>query len=158
MRSVRVILRHAMRARLVTILIAGIVTSACRRERPCGDLLEYDAVRNVCVCPDEGEWDHDAGRCTTDAGTSDAGSSGCDPLEATACGGTGRCTWVQRSTEAGETECVPDGSVASNGACAVGEAGYDDCARGLVCMGSRCRPICRVRRHGGRGGREPFRV
>lgn len=63
--------------RTVSLLLLCLVTSACRRERPCGD-LEHDPVRNVCVCPAGTAWDGDAAGCAADGGTvaADSGRDG----------------------------------------------------------------------------------
>lgn len=90
--------------RTLSLVLICLLTSACRRERPCGD-LDHDPVRNVCVCPDGTAWDADAATCAADAGTvapadggHDAGrdDGGCEaPLGAVEnCTGCGdRCAW-----------------------------------------------------------------
>lgn len=63
--------------RAISLVLLCLITSACRRERPCGD-LEHDAVRNVCVCPTGTAWDGDAASCAADGGTEIAADSGRD--------------------------------------------------------------------------------
>src|SRR5678815_4710393 len=66
----------------------------------------------------------------------------CNPVAQTSCGLGEKCTWIHldSSTGRGELGCVADQPVASGDACTVGPdgptTGYDDCARGDLCVDS----------------------
>lgn len=79
----------------------------------------------------------------------------CDPVAQTGCSTGKKCTWVRSSASAGALGCVPAGTVARGGGCRYADGGvasgtgYDDCAKGLVCLGGAdagqvgtCAAIC----------------
>ena len=80
------------------------------------------------------------------------GQDVCNPLAAPGSQGcaTGqKCTWIEIADTPdplGKVGCVPDGTAQLGAACtrgAVGEAtGFDNCAAGLICIGSVCQDIC----------------
>ena len=119
---------------------------SCRTDR-CWRTPGVDAGIDADVVADAGPVDAQVAPDTgSDADPGDAGPiRGCDPLTHAECGAGQRCAWVQLSADMGETRCVDDGTVAAGGACtrgALGDSGYDDCGRGLVCLDDLCTAVC----------------
>ena len=89
----------------------------------------------------------------TDGGT-DGGGMICNPLTQTGCSTGEKCTWIndQDNPPIGHVGCAPEGGVggtpiALGGACTdpvAGPMGYDDCAKGTVCLSGECKQICDV--------------
>lgn len=88
---------------------------------------------------------------TDDAAISDAGGDAsvggdCSVTTQTGCESTGRCAWVTLSGTTGVARCVPNGVVPIDGACTRGpdgaDTGYDNCARGGVCVNGKCGTVC----------------
>jgi hypothetical protein len=79
--------------------------------------------------------------------TAATGATTCNPVTQTGCLATEKCTWIvdQDNPAVGHVGCVPNGTQATECACtrgAAGATGYDDCERGDICVGGRCRDIC----------------
>src|SRR5688572_1976266 len=71
----------------------------------------------------------------------------CNVLAQTGCLATEKCTWIadQDNPAVGHVGCVPNGGQAIECACtrgAAGTTGYDDCARGSICVAGQCKTIC----------------
>ena len=88
------------------------------------------------------------------AGGGDGSGSICNPLTQTGCSTGEKCTWIndQDNPPIGHVGCAPEGGVggtpiALGGACTdpvAGPMGYDDCAKGSVCLSGECKQICDV--------------
>ena len=81
-----------------------------------------------------------------DAG-GDAGPGVCNPLTQAGCAAGEKCTWIndQDNPPIGHVGCAPDGTLAIGTACTAppaGPMGYDDCAKGSVCLSGECKQIC----------------
>ncbi|MFN0250730.1 MAG: hypothetical protein ACKV2T_27870 [Kofleriaceae bacterium] len=84
----------------------------------------------------------------------DGGGMTCNPLTQTGCNTGEKCTWIsdQDNPPIGHVGCAPEGGVggtpiALGGACTdpvAGPMGYDDCAKGTVCLSGECKQICDV--------------
>lgn len=75
------------------------------------------------------------------------GMTVCNPLTQTGCNAGEMCTWIndQDNPPVGHVGCAPAGTVAIGSACTEGPAGpmgYDNCAKGGVCLGGECKQIC----------------
>jgi hypothetical protein len=89
-----------------------------------------------------------------DAAPSDGVTGACNPLTQTGCSTGEKCTWIsdQENPPIGHVGCAPEGGVggtpiALGGACTdpvAGPMGYDDCAKGTVCLSGECKQICDV--------------
>ena len=71
----------------------------------------------------------------------------CNPKAQTGCSAGEKCTWIndQDNPPIGHVGCAPDGTVAVGTACTEGPAGpmgYDNCAKGSVCLAGVCKQIC----------------
>lgn len=72
----------------------------------------------------------------------------CDILTQQRCQPGEKCTWIRDAatpTPLGHIGCAPDGTVAVSQTCAYGAPGpmgYDNCAKGSVCVSGRCSQIC----------------
>ncbi|MBL8910990.1 MAG: hypothetical protein JNM17_09835 [Archangium sp.] len=68
----------------------------------------------------------------------DGGLTGCSPGF--------KCAWVNDVNFMGSLRCVPNGPVQMDGGCSRGPdgpmTGYDNCAAGLHCASTVCRPVC----------------
>ena len=73
----------------------------------------------------------------------------CNPLTQTGCNAGEKCTWIndQDDPPIGHVGCAPEAAAPK----AIGEActpppggpmGYDDCAKGAVCLSGECKQIC----------------
>ena len=82
----------------------------------------------------------------------------CNPIAQTGCADTEKCTWIvdqDTPTEVGHIGCTQDGTVAVHGSCTVGPAGpqgFDDCAKGGICVASECKTICDPQMSGAASG------
>ncbi len=77
----------------------------------------------------------------------DAGeSTGCSLTTHAGCEANERCAWVALSGTTGVARCVPNGVVPVAGACSRGpdgvDTGYDNCARGGICINGHCSAVC----------------
>jgi hypothetical protein len=95
----------------------------------------------------------------------------CNVTAQTGCATGEKCTWIRvaasTTQQLGQLGCVPDGTAALDGACAYGASGtatgYDNCAKGLVCLASStteaapgtCRTICDLAALAGAAGACP---
>ena len=89
-----------------------------------------------------------------DASGDGGGGMACNPLTQTGCDAGQKCTWIndQDNPPIGHVGCAPEGGVggtpiAIGGACTdpvAGPMGYDDCAKGSVCLSGECKQICDV--------------
>jgi len=76
------------------------------------------------------------------------GLAACNPLAQTGCGTGQKCAWfhVDSANGLGGNGCAPAGAKAAGQACTTGPdgatTGFDDCAKGLSCVGGECRTIC----------------
>lgn len=71
----------------------------------------------------------------------------CNPLTQAGCGSGEKCTWIndQDNPPIGHIGCAPDGVTSIGAACTEGPAGpfgYDNCAKGSVCLAGVCKSIC----------------
>lgn len=89
--------------------------------------------------------------CLCDANNVDARPiPSCDPIAQTGCLANEKCTWIigqVTPTTVGFIFCAPlDGNEVNAGeSCVLGEPGprgFDDCARGAVCVDHTCKAIC----------------
>jgi hypothetical protein len=81
------------------------------------------------------------------------GPAACSVLDQTGCGVGQKCTWIRITDALGATGCVPTGTRVAQATCnwgSLGETtGYDDCAKGLTCVGGgasspgECKADCR---------------
>jgi hypothetical protein len=89
-----------------------------------------------------------------DAGGGADAAGACNPLTQTGCNAGEKCTWIsdQDNPPIGHVGCAPEGGVggtpiALGAACTdpvAGPMGYDDCAKGTVCLAGVCKQICDV--------------
>jgi hypothetical protein len=77
------------------------------------------------------------------------GTDVCNVLTQTGCMAGEKCTWFVDATmpqPLGHIGCAPDnGTVATAGACmygAPGASGFDNCVKGDVCSGGKCKVVC----------------
>jgi hypothetical protein len=82
-----------------------------------------------------------------DGSVDSPGATVCSPLTQMGCNANEMCTWIndQDNPPIGHVGCAPMGTVAIGGACTTGTAGpmgYDNCAKGGVCLGGECKQIC----------------
>jgi len=88
----------------------------------------------------------------TDGSTGgDSGPGVCNPLTQTGCNTGEKCTWIndQDDPPIGHVGCAPEDAAPKqiDEACAEGPAGpmgYDNCAKGSVCLAGVCKQICDV--------------
>ncbi|MDX2091920.1 MAG: hypothetical protein SFX73_28920, partial [Kofleriaceae bacterium] len=87
----------------------------------------------------------------TDGAGGDSGPTTCNPLTQTGCNAGEKCTWIedQENPPIGHVGCAPEAAApkAIGTACTPpppGPMGYDDCAKGSVCLAGVCKQICDV--------------
>jgi hypothetical protein len=88
---------------------------------------------------------------TDTGGGGDVGPATCNPLTQTGCNASEKCTWIedQENPPIGHVGCAPEAAApkAIGAACTPpppGPMGYDDCAKGSVCLAGVCKQICDV--------------
>src|SRR4051794_3670971 len=81
--------------------------------------------------------------------SSDSTSPTCNPLAQTGCNAGEKCTWTtdQDTPPIGHVGCAPEAAApkAIGAVCTdppAGPMGYDDCAKGSVCLSGECKQIC----------------
>lgn len=85
-----------------------------------------------------------------DGGGDGGGPEICNPLTQTGCNSGEKCTWIDDQddpTPIGHVGCAPEAATpkAEGEACTrppAGPMGYDDCAKGTVCLSGECKKIC----------------
>ena len=103
----------------------------------------------IAACGDDGN-----SVIVLDGAGGDTGPATCNPLTQTGCAAGEKCTWIndQDNPPIGHVGCAPEGGVggtpiALGGACTdpvAGPMGYDDCAKGSVCLSGECKQICDI--------------
>jgi hypothetical protein len=86
-----------------------------------------------------------------DSGGTDSGPDVCNPLTQTGCNSGEKCTWIndQDDPPIGHVGCAPEAAApkAIGEKCTAppaGPMGYDDCAKGAVCLSGECKQICDI--------------
>ncbi len=83
--------------------------------------------------------------CGTDGAPQDVDPDSCNVFTQTGCFAGQKCTWILDSALYGEVGCAADGSGGAGQPCTFGpdgSHGFDNCAKGEVCSGGTCKPIC----------------
>jgi hypothetical protein len=85
------------------------------------------------------------------SGGGDSGPGVCNPLTQTGCNAGEKCTWIsdQDDPPIGHVGCAPEAAAPKqiDEVCTdppAGPMGYDDCAKGSVCLAGVCKQICDV--------------